>query len=132
MRKKSIQEGITHLDISSAGIYQMNGHPADPKAVKILEKHGFDVSEHHSKVINKDMLKRSDLIPVMENVHSQIILEDLPGVAAKVHLLKSFSGDFNGTAEDIKDPYRLSDYYYRLCFAEITTSVNGLIKYIKK
>jgi protein-tyrosine phosphatase len=132
MKGKLKEKGVARLSVSSAGIYEMNDHPADPRTVEILEKHGFNGSEHRSRTLTGDMIKGADLILVMEDIHKETILEKYPEAKEKVSLLKSFLEGYEGLSEDIKDPYHLSDYYYRLCFAEITMSIDVLIEQIIK
>lgn len=113
--------------VSSAGISGvMEGMPGDPKAVKMLVDKGFDSYNHESRLLTEDMVDEADKIIVMEKIHREEIVSKYPDVEEKVYLLKSFSGI--GPDEQIKDPYGLSSYHYRLCFAEIYMAVEGLVK----
>ena len=120
----------TGIDVFSAAITDMNGIPADPKTVEILDEHGLDGAGHHSKLLTEDMISQADMIIVMEGIHKKIIVEKYPEAEGKIHLLKSFSPDYNEEYADIKDPYKLSIFQYRLCFSEIYMAIDGLMKCI--
>jgi protein-tyrosine-phosphatase len=66
----------------------------------------------------------------METIQKEMIIDKYPDAEDKIYLLKSFSGDVDRTNDNIKDPYGLSSYHYRLCFAEIYLAVEGLLKCI--
>ena len=118
------------IDVSSAAVIDMDGIPADPTAVEILHERGLDGAGHHSKLLTEDMVSQADMIIVMEGIHKKIILGQYPEAEGKIHLLKSFSLDYNEEYADIKDPYKLSIFQYRLCFSEIYIAMAGLMKCI--
>ena len=118
------------IEVSSAAIIDMHGMPADPTVVEILDEHGFDGSGHNSKLLTEDMVSQADMIIVMEGIHKKIFLGQYPEAEGKIHLLKSFSPDYNEEYADIKDPYKLSIFQYRLCFSEIYMAIDGLMKCI--
>jgi protein-tyrosine phosphatase len=124
------KEKKTGIDVSSVAIFDMHGAPADPTAVEILHEHGLDGAGHHSKLLTEDMVSQSDMIIVMEGIQKKIILEEYPEADGKIHLLKSFSPDYNEEYADIKDPYKLSIFQYRLCYSEIYLAISGLMKCI--
>jgi len=133
-RKKSEENSRGDLEISSASLINMEGVSADPKAVDILEEKGFDGYGHKSRPLTEDMIAETDMILVMEQQHREAIIENYPDAEEKVFLLKPFSRGCtqlnSGDMDDIKDPYRLSNYHYRLCFAEIYLAIEGILKCI--
>jgi len=128
LRRSLKEHNCKGIEVSSAGLYDMGGAPGDPKAVEILNKKGLDGYDHRSRLLTEDMIAEADMIIVMEGVHKETIVDKYPDAESKVYLLKSFSGDYKGLDEDIKDPSGRSDYHYRLCFAEIYMAVEGLIR----
>lgn len=116
-------------EVSSAGLSDvMEGMPGDPRAVEMLVEKGFDGHGHESRLLTGDMVAEADKIIVMENIHREEIVDKYPDAEDITHLLKAFSADYNGSNSDIKDPYGLLNYHYRLCFAEIYLAVEGLVK----
>lgn len=128
--------GINGVEVSSAGLLDMHGAPADMMARQILRENGIEDEGHHSRVVNEVMIGEADLIVTMEKGQLQIIGDQYPVAMDKLRVLKSYlpepdygkiSGDISG---DIKDPYRQSIFYYRLCFAEISLAMEELMKCI--
>lgn len=122
-----VKSGRTDIEVSSCAVLDMDGLPPDPIAVKLLQEYGFDAEGHTSKMITLDMIEQADLIAVMESFHKNALIDMHPESNGKIFLLKSFSPDSVGEDGDIKDPYRLSLYHYRLCFAEIYKAIKGLL-----
>lgn len=125
--KKTNKKGV---NVSSAGLIDMDGMPSDPIVAVILNDHGFDGSDHHSQLLTEEMVSLADMIIVMEDIHIKMIVNQYPDSERKIHLLKSFATDYNGQYGNIGDPYKMSMYHYRLCFSEIYLSIDGLLKCI--
>jgi protein-tyrosine-phosphatase len=120
--------GRLDVTVSSAGLMDMKGVPADPIAVKILMESGFDEADHSATLLTEDSVARADLIVVMEENQRRLIAKAYPEAEVKIHLLKSYTKGYKETDSDIKDPYRMSTYHYRLCFCEIYLAVEGVLK----
>jgi protein-tyrosine-phosphatase len=119
-----------NVHISSAALIDMKGEPADPVAAKLVKASGYDDAGHQSRLLTEEMVAQADLILVMEDNHRKLILEQYPPAEGKVRLLKSYSRDYAEADGDVKDPYRMSIYHYRLRFSEIYLSIQGLMKCI--
>lgn len=134
LKKKLIEKNRSDIDVFSASIFDMNGETGDSNAAKILEEMGFDSHGHKSRLLTHDMVDKADMIIVMEQYHKDTIIGTYSDTKDKVFFLKPFSRGceqlINNDVEEIKDPHSLSTYYYRLCFAEIYLSVEGLLKCI--
>ena len=123
--------GIREVEVSSAGLLDMQGAPADTMARQILRENGIEDEGHHSRMVNEVMIEEANLIVTMEKEQLQKIGDQYPQAMGKLRLLKSYLPDPDGeTVGDIKDPYRRSIFHYRLCFAEISLAMGELIKCI--
>jgi len=91
--------------VDSAGTGTYPGILAAPNTIEVIREEGVDVSMHKGKTISPDLLRRSDLIFVMERVHMDIVLSVLPESRPKVRLLKE--------GEEIPDPIGKSLEEYR-------------------
>ncbi len=133
-RKRGEENGRGDIEVSSASLFDMEGAPGDPGAVDILEEKGFNGYGHKSRMLTLDMVAETDMILVMEHQQRKTIIENYPEAKEKTFLLKSFSSGCtqlnSGDVDDIRDPYKLSSYYYRLCFAEIYLAIEGVLKCI--
>jgi tRNA threonylcarbamoyl adenosine modification protein (Sua5/YciO/YrdC/YwlC family) len=114
--------GKVHID--SAGTSTFAGIGAAPNTVSVLKEEGMDVSRHLGKNINKDILKRSDIIFVMERFHKSVIISMLPEIKDRVRLLKD--------GEDIPDPIGMSMEEYRHVMGVIEEEVENIFLEIFK
>lgn len=124
--------GIREVEVSSAGLLDMQGAPADTVARQILQENGIDDEGHRSRLVNEEMIREADLIVTMEEEQLQRIRDQYPEVIPKLRVLKSYMPDMGSveTADDIRDPYRRSIFHYRVCFAEISLAMGEMIKCI--
>lgn len=127
-RRRLKEHNRNDIEVSSAALYDMGRASADPRSVELLNKKGFDGYGHKSRPLTEDMIAEANKVIAMEGAHQEVIIDKYPDAEGKVYLLKSFSENYNGLDEDIKDPSGRSDYHYRLCFAEIYMAVEGLTK----
>jgi len=113
--------------VSSAGLLDMNGAPADPMARLILRENGIDDESHRSRLLTEEIVSDADLIITMEAVQLTTIEKRFPESRKTLRVLKSYLTDYDPQDGDIADPYRRSAFHYRLCFAEITLCVEAMI-----
>jgi protein-tyrosine phosphatase len=86
--------------VSSAGLGALIGQPPDAKACQLMIEKGIDISEYRARQLNKEMIRKADLILVMELSHKIAIEESEPSARGKVFRLGEW-GKF-----DISDPYK--------------------------
>ncbi|HOK07084.1 MAG TPA: hypothetical protein PK836_07030 [Syntrophales bacterium] len=130
MREKLRKARRKDIAVSSAGLLDLGGSPADPTAVRLLKEAGIDGDDHRARALRREDLEAADIIVVMEKIHKELIMERYPEFADKVFLLKPFMKGCREGEEDIGDPHGKSLYHYRLALAEISLAVEGLIKCI--
>ena len=85
------EKGRNDVEVLSAGIMMMGGIGATEPTKEILKREGMDVSAHISQRVTQDMLKKSDIILVMERLQEKRILEIVPGAKNRLFLLKEFA-----------------------------------------
>ena len=124
--------GILGTEVSSAGLLDMQGAPADETARRVLREYGLDDEGHRSRMLTEPMIAEADLIVTMERKQLQEIGDRYPHAMNKSRLLKSYLPDpgLSETEREIRDPYGRSPFHYRLCYAEISLAMEGLIKCI--
>lgn len=86
--------------ISSAGIGAMVGHQPDDYARELMLEKGIDISDYRATQLNRQLIRNSDLILVMESAHKQMIEDKEPSAKGKVFRLGQWGGF------EIADPYR--------------------------
>ena len=86
--------------VTSAGLGALVGHPPDKKACQLMMEKGIDISGYRACQINKEMIRKADLILVMELAHKTAIEMSEPSSKGKVFRV----GEWGGF--DIPDPYQ--------------------------
>ncbi len=128
LTRNEVEEGnMEDLSVASAGLFAQPGHPPDPQMVKYLSEMGIPVSEHQSKMIEKEDVDWADHILVMEKEHAEIIRESWPEAGEKVALLGSFL-THTEMVDDIIDPYRRTSFHYRLAQSQITLALKAFLQ----
>ncbi|PIP67557.1 MAG: threonylcarbamoyl-AMP synthase [Candidatus Omnitrophica bacterium CG_4_9_14_0_2_um_filter_42_8] len=112
------------MHIDSAGISTFAGIGAAPNTVSVMKEEGVDVAGHIGKNINKDILKRSDIIFVMEKFHKDFIINIMPETKDKIRLLRE--------GQDIPDPIGRSLEEYRSVKKVIKEEVQNIFLEIFK
>ena len=121
MREKKRQD----FEILSAGIIGLEGMGATQETKEVLIREGIDVSGHISQKVTLDMVRKSDLILVMEKIHEERVLALAPEAKNRLFLLKEFAkiGDNN---LDIQDPIGKPFDFYENTFKTIKEAVERI------
>lgn len=86
--------------VTSAGLGALVDHAPDKMACELMLKKGIDISGYKASQIDAQMIRKADLILVMESGHKNALVSDEPSAKGKVFRL----GEWGGF--DIPDPYR--------------------------
>jgi tRNA threonylcarbamoyl adenosine modification protein (Sua5/YciO/YrdC/YwlC family) len=112
LRKRLEEKKRGDVEVISAGIILLGGLGPTDGTKNVMEAVGIDVSGHRSQKVTKEMVKRSDLILVMEKVHEDNILKIAPEVKNRVFLLKEFA-KINDGELSVADPIGHSFEFYQ-------------------
>lgn len=108
--------------VSSAGIGALVGHKADANASQLMMARGLDISQHRACQLNKEMIRRADLVLVMELAHKMEIESKEPSAKGKVFRLGEWGG------YDIPDPYQKDLKVFESVLALIDQGVGQWVK----
>ncbi len=100
---------IPQVEVSSAGIIDMQGASADPMVTRELKNRGIDMSSHQSKLATHEMLQQADEIVVMERRHRAWVREHHPMRLRKVSLIREPEESvdlFDPTGGTVKEYHR--------------------------
>jgi protein-tyrosine phosphatase len=78
--------------VSSAGTWAKPGLPVPQHLQKHAARHGLDLSQHRSQVVNRDLLQQYALLLVMEPGHREALGIEFPDQAQKLHLISEMAG----------------------------------------
>ncbi len=126
---KNMLKKRNDVEVTSAGTSASLGMLPSEQTKLLLLKEGIDVSEHRARRVSDDMLKKADLILVMEKTHEKNIIERFPAVKNRVYLLKEFA-KMRDEDLDITDPIGMSEEFYGNCFNEIKSAVSRIAELI--
>ncbi|MDD4907826.1 MAG: L-threonylcarbamoyladenylate synthase [Candidatus Omnitrophica bacterium] len=130
LKKKLKEKGRTDVEVLSAGILGMNNMGATSQTREVLRREGINVDDHASTRVTARMVKRSDIILVMEKMHEERILELVPQARARVFLLKEFARIEDDGSTSIEDPIGNSPEFYERTFYTIKQAVDRVAEII--
>ena len=115
--------------VCSTGLEAAAGKRASQTAITLAREYHLDLDTHATRMISADLVKKADLILVMEITQKDRIIRMHPEAADRVVLLGYF--DPQGPLE-IADPYGRSLEEFGVCFAQIRRSCDALSKVLPK
>ena len=125
-----LKEKAHDVNVKSAGLFVIcENEPANEKARHVLEEKGIDAA-HHATALNQDLVGWADLILTMTEQHKQLLLQDFPTAAGKVHTLKAYVASESSDkplSTDITDPFGGSIAQYRETLSELESLIDRLI-----
>lgn len=138
LKKRLSEQGRHDLEVFSAGILGIPNLGASSQTKQVLEKEGMSVQAHRSRKVDELMIKKSDIIFVMEKMHEQRVLEIVPEAKNRIFLLKefvrasrhAFAGRWgiDTISLDIGDPIGQDATFYERTFGIIKESIERLIE----
>ena len=129
LEKKLKEKNRQDIEVLSAGIMMLGGLGATPETQELLRQEGIDVSSHHSQAVTKDVLKKADIVLVMEKLHEERILKLVPEAKLRFFLLKEFA-KIKDSDLDITDPIGKSREFYAQTFAIIKEAIERVAEII--
>jgi protein-tyrosine-phosphatase len=132
LKELILKREINDLQVSSAGTHGWPA-PASIYAIQVTRARNIDLSKHHSRELNREMIKEADLILVMAPEHLEHIIRIDRSASRKVYLLKAFpqlrsesNADQDRSVLTIKDPIGGSVEDYEQAFSEIEKEVKRI------
>ncbi|MGN7789967.1 arsenate reductase/protein-tyrosine-phosphatase family protein [Enterobacter sp. 22452] len=111
--ERLLRQRVPGKRITSAGIFGLEGSPADVGAREVAWRHGISLEGHRARRLTPQLMRESDLILVMEPAHLRFISSMAPEIRGKSLLFGQWL-----EPQDIPDPYRKSheafDYVFGL------------------
>lgn len=120
------------VEVSSAGVFAMDGMSASRETARLLAQEGIDVSGHMARSLTSDMVRQADLIFVMEPFQQEEVLRRIPDAKDKIHLLKTFglSQPADTVPPEIPDPIGKPPEVYESCLMIIRESVERVAHHL--
>ena len=112
--ERLLRQLLPGRQVTSAGIFGLEGRPADASAQAVALRHGLSLEGHVARRVKCSLLQQSDLILVMEPEHLRFIATMAPENRGKSLLF----GQWLET-QDIPDPYRKSREAFEYVFGQL-------------
>ncbi|MFQ6033122.1 MAG: low molecular weight protein arginine phosphatase [Candidatus Zixiibacteriota bacterium] len=90
LKKMFKEKELDNFEVGSAGISTLNGAPPSFFAMEAAKTRNVDLSQHRSRQLNKQILKRADLILAMSDEHLEYIKGMDKNALNRTYLLKTF------------------------------------------
>ena len=125
--KKRLKElGKTGIAVYSAGVRALDGYPPTIETIEAMQKEGVSLAGFRSTGITDEMIKESDLILVMTEMHKEEVIRRVPEAAAKTFLLREYGRPSTGEKimdPDIPDPIGQPALGYKICLELIKEDI---------
>ncbi|RQS71570.1 low molecular weight phosphotyrosine protein phosphatase [Burkholderia sp. Bp8963] len=107
MAEALLRARLPGVDVQSAGIGALDGHPADPHAVALMRDRGLDISAHRARQLPSWLCTRADLILTMDREQKRYLERRDPALCGRVFRLGEGcpAPDGTHTGFDVPDPY---------------------------
>ena len=115
VRTRLAREG---MEVTSAGLAAMRGHPIDPRAQAELAAHGYDGSSHVARQATKALMNDAHLLLAMEQRQLSAALALCPTLRGRVFMLSHWND-----GEDIDDPYGREQDAFGAAFNRIESCI---------
>jgi len=125
LEKRLKEQGRFDIEVLSAGIMILGGLEASSETIELLKKEGIDVSGHFSQRASLEIIKKSDIILVMERLQEEKILKLVPQAKFRLFLLKEFA-KIDDSNLDIADPIGKPMQFYAQTFAVIKEAIERI------
>jgi len=124
---RKVIENRDDVEVLDAGIAAVLGMAPTADTVELLQKEDIDVSAHKATNLSDMMIKKSDIILVMEKIHEERILKRVPSARNRLYLLKEFT-KMTGGGEDLNiyDPISKPSWFYEEIFATIKEAIKRM------
>ena len=121
---------VDKVKVMSAGTSTVDGYPASPEGVRVLQDFDIDISNHRSQLMREEMLRASDLVLVMEDYHRERAISLSPPDREKIHLLSEFGP--KNVPREIPDPLGAPEEVFRDCALTMFECLKGVLIHLEK
>ena len=125
LRDKLKKRGVSHIVVSSAGVAASRGVPAASMAQVAVAGHGLNLMTHRAQFLTMDLVKKADLILVMEQSHKKEIQDWFHLAKGKVQLLKSYLKE--DYVEEVEDPIGKSLDAFEYCYQDLEKEIDRIL-----
>jgi protein-tyrosine phosphatase len=122
-----LRERLASRDIQlvSAGLSAMAGHPMDATALQLLAEHGIDGAAHRARQLTPGMMREADLVLCMGKSQVDAMVRLAPEASGKIFVLDKWL-----QGRDIPDPYRQQRAAFDHVYGMVAQGVDSWLRYL--
>lgn len=128
--RQALKVSRPDVSVLSAGVGTWGGLGATAETVAALRHRGIDVSDHVSRPVTGDLVRRADLVLAMTQDHREALVRRYPEAASKVVILKTFQAEPPISDPDVPDPIGQPMEVYEQCVAVIHEAVGRVARWL--
>jgi protein-tyrosine phosphatase len=113
------------IEVTSAGLGALVGHPVEGHAMAVLREHGIDATPHRARQLDVEMLREAELVLGMEPRHLAAAARLAPQASGKLFLLGKWL-EF----DSVPDPYRQPRQTFEDAYDLIERGVGSWLRYL--
>ena len=115
-------------EVGSAGTWATPGRQTFPEAQEIMVERSLDISNHRSRMVTEELLKRFNLVLTMEPGQKEALQLEFPGHSSKIYTLSEMAG----VLSPIEDPVGGGLSAFEKTASEIEYWIDAGMERIKK
>ena len=134
LTRAALSKAGLDLEVESAGTRASAGQPATENTVKILAEHGVTLAPHQAKLCTPDLIKKADLVLVMQKLHRSQVIAKVPAAARKTAVITDLCAEIQPWIKEmgVPDPMGMSYHFYENVYELIEKSCSAVMTKIKE
>lgn len=116
------------VEISSAGLGALVGHPAHEETQATLKEVGLDITAHRGRQFTPEGALKADLVLVMDKAQKETCERLAPSLRGRVFLLGHW---LSGAEQEIPDPIRHGPTAHRAAHSHIVRALQAWLPRLK-
>ncbi len=113
----------TNWTVQSAGIRAQPGNSVSQMVIDVLIKRNFDISNHQTQAVTRQLIEKFELILTMEDFHKEALQTEFPEITPRLFMLSQMSN----LRINVQDPVERKLGDFLRCVDEIDQWVlNGI------
>ena len=98
--RSMVKDASDQWKIESAGVWDMGEQQVVANTQLVLKERGIELNDHTSRTVTGTMLSEFNLVPVMEDIHKEVLKLAFPEYTDRIYMLSEMVGEIY----DIVDP----------------------------
>ncbi|WP_447977177.1 arsenate reductase/protein-tyrosine-phosphatase family protein [Candidatus Nitrospira bockiana] len=123
--RQALEKRGRSIEVESAGLHANPLNGADPRAVAAVAEYGVSLRDHRATPVTPDLVRRADVVFVMDHYNEAELLARFRSAKGKVVLLGACRSEL-GCDLEIDDPYRGTFEDVRRCCDTLRARIEDL------